>query len=73
MSSLTVFFSRSVSRFELDSSFLYYKKVIVRIHEVCLELGKFYITPWGWASMKSNEFVILKGVIYLGVRFVREA
>ena len=42
MASLTVFFSRSVSRFELDSNFLYFKAVIVRIDEVCLGLGEFY-------------------------------
>ena len=42
MSSLTVFFSGSVSRFELDSGFLYSEEVIVRIDEVCLGLGDFY-------------------------------
>ena len=42
MSGLTVFFSGSVFRFELDSSFLYFKAVIVRIDEVYLGLVEFY-------------------------------
>ena len=42
MSGLTVFFG-FVSRFELDSDFLYSEAVIVRIDEVCLGLGEFYI------------------------------
>ena len=42
MSGLVVFFSGSVSRFELNSSFLYSEVGIVRIDEVCLELGEFY-------------------------------
>jgi len=42
MAGLTVFFSESVSRFELDSDFLYSEVVIVRIDEVYLELGEFY-------------------------------
>jgi len=42
MAGLTVSFSRSVSRFELDSDFLYSEEVIVRIDEVCLGIGEFY-------------------------------
>ena len=42
MSCLTIFFSRSVSRFELDSGFFYSEIVIVHIDEVCLGLGEFY-------------------------------
>ena len=42
MAGLTVSFSGSVSRFELNLSFLYSETVIVRIDEVCLELGEFY-------------------------------
>ena len=42
MSGLTVSFSGSVSRFELDSSFLYFEAVIVHIDEVCLEVREFY-------------------------------
>ena len=75
MSGLTIFFFESVSRFELDSSFLYSEVMIVRIDEVCLGLGEFYclqITHWWWLSMYFNEFVIPKGVIHLGERFVRE-
>jgi len=41
MSALAVFFSGSVSRFELDSGFLYSEAVIVRIDEVCLGLREF--------------------------------
>jgi len=42
MSGLVVFFSGSISGFELDSGFLYSEMVIVQIDEVCLGLGKFY-------------------------------
>ena len=42
MLGLAVFFSGSVSRFELDLSFLYSEAVIVRIDKVCLELGELY-------------------------------
>jgi len=42
MAGLTVSFSESVSRFELNSGFLYSEAVTVRIDEVCLELGEFY-------------------------------
>ena len=42
MSGLTVSFSGSVSRFELDSSFLYFEAVIVHIDEVCLGLEELY-------------------------------
>ena len=42
MSGLTVFFSRSVFRFKLDSDFLYSEAVIDRVDEVCLKLRKFY-------------------------------
>ena len=42
MAGLAVSFSRSVSRFELDSGFLYSEAVIVRIGEVYLRLGEFY-------------------------------
>jgi len=42
MSSLTVSFSGSVSKFELDLGFFYYEAVIVRINEVYLGLGEFY-------------------------------
>ena len=42
MVGLTFFFSGYVSRFELDSSFFYFEAVIVRIDELCLELGEFY-------------------------------
>jgi len=42
MLGLTVFFSGSVSRFELNSSFFYSEAVIVRIDEVCLGVGEFY-------------------------------
>jgi len=58
----------------LDSSFLYFEAVIVRINKVCLGLGDFYglyITPWV-AFNVINEFVISKGVIHLGERIVRE-
>jgi len=75
MSNLTVSFSGSVFRFDLNSGFLYSEAVIVRIDEVCLGLGEFYclqITHWWWLSMYFNEFVIPKGVIHLGERFVRE-
>ena len=36
MAGVVVFFSRSVSRFELDSGFFYSEAVIVRINEVCI-------------------------------------
>ena len=50
MASLAIFFSGSVSRFEMDSGFLYFEAVIIRIDEVCLELGEFYINnPFGVA------------------------
>ena len=42
MSCLTVFFSGSVFKFELDTDFLYSEAVIVHIDEVCLELREFY-------------------------------
>jgi len=42
MAGLTVFFSGSVFRFELDSGFLYSEAVIVYINEVYLGLGEFY-------------------------------
>jgi len=42
MMDLAVSFSGFVSRFELDSAFLYSEAVIVRIDEVCLGLGEFY-------------------------------
>ena len=42
MSGLTVSFSKSVSRCELDSGFFYSEAVIVHIDEVCLGLGEFY-------------------------------
>ena len=42
MSGLAVFFSGSVSRFELSSGFFYSEAVIVRIDEICLGLGEFY-------------------------------
>ena len=42
MAGLIVSFSRSVLWFELDSGFLYSKVVVIRIDEVCLELGEFY-------------------------------
>ena len=42
MSDLTIFFSGSIFRFKLDSGFLYSEAVIVRIDEICLELGEFY-------------------------------
>ena len=42
MVGLTVSFSGSVFRFELDSGFLYSEAVIVRIDEVCLGLKEFY-------------------------------
>jgi len=42
MSGLAVFFSESVSRFELDLGFFYSEAVIVYINEVCLGLGKCY-------------------------------
>ena len=42
MLGLAVFFSGSVSRFELDSGFLYSEMVIIRIDEVYLELEEFY-------------------------------
>jgi len=42
MSGITVSFSGFVSRFDLDSSFLYSEALIVRIDEICLELGEFY-------------------------------
>jgi len=35
-------FSVSVSSLELDSSFLSSEAVIVRIDEICIELGLFY-------------------------------
>ena len=41
MVGLAVSFSGSVSRFELDSSFLYSEVVIVHIDEVCLGIGEF--------------------------------
>ena len=42
MSGLAVFFSGSVSGFELDSGFLYSKAVIVRIDEGYLGLEELY-------------------------------
>ena len=42
MSSLTVFFSGSVSNLELDLSFLSSEAVIVHIDKVCIRLGEFY-------------------------------
>jgi len=42
VSGLTVFFSRSVFSFELDSSFLFSEAVIIHIDEVCIGLGDFY-------------------------------
>ena len=42
MSGLAVSFSGYVSRFELDSGFLYSEAVIVRIDEIYLVLGEFY-------------------------------
>ena len=42
MSGMTDFFPGSISRFELDSSFLYSEAVIVLIDEVYLRLGEFY-------------------------------
>ena len=42
MSGLTVFFSGSVFRFDLDSGFLYSEMVIVRIDEVCSGLELLY-------------------------------
>ena len=42
MLDLPVFFSGSISGFELDSAFLYSEAVIVRIDEVYLGLGEFY-------------------------------
>ena len=41
MAGLVVFLG-SVFRFELDLSFLYSEVMIVRIDEICLELGEFY-------------------------------
>ena len=41
MSGLAIFFSRSVSRFELDSDFLYSEAVLDHIDEVCLGEGEF--------------------------------
>jgi len=43
VSGLTVFSSGSIFRFELDSGFLYSEVIIVRIDEVCLELGEFMV------------------------------
>ena len=42
MAGLTVSFSESVSRFDLNLGFLYSEAVIVRIDEICLRLGEFY-------------------------------
>ena len=42
MAGLTVSFSGSVFRFELDSCFLYSEAVIIRINEICLRLEEFY-------------------------------
>jgi len=42
MSGLRVSFSEFVSKFDLDSDFLYSEAVIVRIDEVCLRLEEFY-------------------------------
>ena len=42
ISGLIVFFSGFVSRFKLDSGFLYSEAVIVHINEVCSEVGEFY-------------------------------
>ena len=41
MAGLAVFLG-SVFRFELDLGFLYSEAMIVRIDEICLELGEFY-------------------------------
>ena len=42
MSGLAVFFSGSVSRFELDLGFLYSETVIIPIDKVYLGLREFY-------------------------------
>ena len=42
VSGLTISFSGSVFKFDLDSGFFYSEAVIVRIDEVCLGLGEFY-------------------------------
>jgi len=42
MSGLAVFFSGSISIFDLDSSFLYSEAVIVRNDEVCLGVEEFF-------------------------------
>ena len=42
ISGLAVSFSRSVSSFELDSSFLSSETMIVCIDEVCIRLGESY-------------------------------
>ena len=42
MTGLAVSFSGFVFKFELDSAFLYFEAVIIRIDEVCLELGELY-------------------------------
>ena len=41
MADLVIFFSGSIFRFELDSDFLYFEAIIVRIDELCLGLGEF--------------------------------
>ena len=51
---LTIFFSEFVSRFELDSGFLYFEAVIVRIDEVFFKTKRvlwFINNPLGWPSI----------------------